>query len=293
MFRFQFRRMVQSLGFKIAFSFMIGFCMFSLAKELFEYRYTDVSAVPDANVLYCGFGITNCWTYFTVFFPFLMVLPFATSFISDTQSHAISLIWTRSSVSRYLLSKLSVSFLGGVITVGIPFLLNLLLCNIVLPHNHNVLFGEYALQNYYGMLTGSNQLYTSVSPGIFFLELYLKSPFLYNLFFLCILSLAAGLMSAVLMALSFIIKKRKIVLFFPFFIFWYLSKNITELIYSNAIENSEVLFRNFTYTDYLAPMTFGGLMPNYLFILTGIFLLFIILAFLYAVCNPLKYIQEG
>lgn len=293
MFRFQFRRMIQSLGFKIAFSFMMGFTMVCLFKQLLDYRHTDISAIPDANVLYCGFGFNDFWTYFTIFFPFVIVLPFATSLITDAQCHVLAPIWVRSSVPRYFVSKLAVSFAGGALVIGVPFLLNLILSNLIFPHNHNVMFGEYAMDNYYGMLTGSSQLYTSLRPGFMHLDLYLASPFLYNVLYLCILTAFAGLMSAVLMGLSFFLKKRKIILFFPFFIFWYLSRNITEFIFSSAVEDTSVIFRNFGFTDYLAPVTFGGQIPYYLLILAVLFLAFIGIALAYALRDPLKYIQEG
>lgn len=177
--------------------------------------------------------------------------------------------------------------------IGVPFLLNLILSNLIFPHNHNVMFGEYAMDNYYGMLTGSSQLYTSLRPGFMHLDLYLASPFLYNVLYLCILTAFAGLMSAVLMGLSFFLKKRKIILFFPFFIFWYLSRNITEFIFSSAVEDTSVIFRNFGFTDYLAPVTFGGQIPYYLLILAVLFLAFIGIALAYALRDPLKYIQEG
>lgn len=125
------------------------------------------------------------------------------------------------------------------------------------------------------------------------LDLYLASPFLYNVLYLCILTAFAGLMSAVLMGLSFFLKKRKIILFFPFFIFWYLSRNITEFIFSSAVEDTSVIFRNFGFTDYLAPVTFGGQIPYYLLILAVLFLAFIGIALAYALRDPLKYIQEG
>ncbi len=294
MFRVQFRRMIQSLGFKIAFSFMMIFCMFALVQGVIACRTMDLSAVPDANTMYCGFGSGNMWTYFTVFFPFVIVLPFATSFIQDVQSRAVLPVWVRGTFPGYLLSKLVVSFLGGILVIGIPFFVNLVLCNLIFPHNHNVLFGEYGLHNYYGLLTGSRQIYSSLQAAAPNMELYMQNPFLCNLFYLALLSIFAGLMSAVLMVLSFFLKKRKIILFFPFFIFWYGASVLTEFSYTDAVADMSVPFLNIEYMDYLAPLTLhGGWIPGYLAGLCVIFLAFIAVAFFYAKRHALKYIQEG
>ena len=203
------------------------------------------------------------WNMFAMLYPILIVLPFATSYVDDYKHQLLPVYLSRAGRRSYYGSKLLTAFVGTFLTVAIPFLLNLLLCNLFLPHNHNTYLGGYQCVNYYTYLLGTGMSYEAASKELAFLELYLAHPFLYNLWHLLLFSLLSGLLGSLVMSLSFLFRKWKIVLFAPLFILFQFLAAITEISLTKAI-NGGGIFVNYNPLSYVIRVGYDGLSGWYI-----------------------------
>ena len=181
MLRFQLSRMVRCREYQVAMLLSSLIACGSFLVEVVANSKVDRSAILSASEVACSYGISTGWGIFSTLWPFLVVLPFATSFVEDKKNQCVSVAVSRGSYETYLGSKVIASGLGSASVVFIPLLVNLLLCYIVFPHNHNVVFASYQGRMYAPVLLGENRLYASYASTYFLLPLYLASPFLYYL----------------------------------------------------------------------------------------------------------------
>src|SRR5690606_20936544 len=210
--RMQFSLMINKLGFKLSFSCALIYSLASYVYYLITYQGVDVLYFLSANYLYAGNEHAPFWGIFQSYFPFLVVFPFAFSYLDDKDLNIDHYIIGRMSRKDYYIGKLITSFLGGGLIIFIPFTINLILCNITFQENNNTYFGEYNLLPYFETLSGTNVIFNTEFTGVSFLGLYLFSPLLYNIVYLLLLSLFSGIMSVFTCASSFFIKKYKIIL---------------------------------------------------------------------------------
>ena len=138
-------------------------------------------------------------------------------FPEDRKNRCLAPVVTRSSYGDYLSSQVLASGLGSASVVFLPLLLNLLLCYLAFPSNHNIKLASYQGNMYAAVLLGENRLYTSLGTTYFLLPLYFFSPFLYQMMYLTVLGLFSGLCGAAVTALSFRCFQSKILLFLPLY----------------------------------------------------------------------------
>ena len=185
----------------------------------------------------------------------------------------------RSDRKDYIKAKYKVTFLGTAAVITLPFILNLILCISVIgisPHTPfgNVLEGRvnYIMNPEHD---GIRQLqYDELLP-----HLFLKSPLLYHVVYLCILGVSVGIFAVFLLSISLMIRKKylDIILFVPFFLIDRIGNVITNILLHNA-QQSDNLFINLKLTDYLAPCTFPGkVYPFYLGFLVVLVMVSIVL----------------
>lgn len=252
MLRFQLSRMVRCREYKAAMLLASLLVCGSFIAECITGSRVDRSAILSASEVTCGYGLSLGWSLFSALWPFLVVLPFATSFVEDKKDQCISAVVSRSSYSSYLSSKTTAGALGSASVIFIPLLLDLVLCYAVFPHNHNFVYAPYQSEMYAPVLLGENRLYASYSQYYFLLPLYLKSPFLYQLMYLVVLSLFSGICGAAVTALSFSLSKSKILLFLPLYAIVIISQ-YARTIFLNSALNSGVRFFDPYICNYLAP----------------------------------------
>lgn len=236
---------------------------------LIIYAGKDLSLVKDANQMVCFSEANVWWLPFCILWPFLIVLPFSTSYVDDYKNQLLHVYFSKVSRRDYYVSKLVAAFAGTAFIIAVSFLTNLLLCNCFFPHNGNTWIGEYQMPNFYRGLLGTNIDYDTPYPSIPFLRVYLFSPFLYNLIYILLFSSFSGLMSSFIMSLSFWLKKNKIILFAPVFIMTQLLRVIDAQAFSKAIE-SRGFYINVNIFEYFSPLFSKGLVP---FFLPSIFIL--------------------
>lgn len=250
--------------------------------DLFHYK--------DANAQVAYNDMHRLWALFTMLYPFLIVLPFATSYVDDYQNRLLPVYISRTSRWSYYVSKLLAGFLGTALMVGLPLLVNLLLCNLFLTHNYNSWWGAYQLSPYYNGLLGEGVMYESVSQQLPFLGMYLRSPLLYNLWYLLIFSTFSGLLGCLVLSMSFLLRKWKVVLFLPIFALFQVLRSADGLSLSRAIAGQGFYFSCDPFY-YVAPSFSVALSGWYALVFclaaVGVILLFLY----YGVKRELKSIQ--
>lgn len=92
---------------------------FAFAFTLTEFSGIDISKIKDANQLVCFSQSNRLWFFFSLLYPFLLVLPFSTSYIDDYKNQLLPVYISRTSRTIYYVSKLVASFLA--LSLLLPF----------------------------------------------------------------------------------------------------------------------------------------------------------------------------
>lgn len=209
-------------------SFWIGFftvTCYALASYLIHikgYYNKDLSQVLDRRELVCFHFFDSQLKYLDVLFPFLVVLPFSMSYFEDCDSKMLGFWLRRTGKKKYYTAKAMVSFLGSFLMIAIPFLANLILVWITFPGNGKLNDGPLYSEIFY---LNVNDFYEPWQTYWYpFLYLYIFYPFLYNCLYILLGSVLSGILGVVAYVASFFIKKYKLLLLLPIYLFfWALS----------------------------------------------------------------------
>ena len=286
----QLKIMARKAEFQIAFLVTLFYACFAFVYVFLMNTGRDVSEYIDANrqIGYSQYHVF--WFVFSFLYPFLIVLPFATSYIDDYKNRLLQIYVTRVSRWQYYGSKLLAGFIGTTVMIAVPFLINLFLCNLFLPHNYNTWIGAYQSTNYIRIVLGTGYDYAAVSYKMPFLELYLASPFWYNIVYLLVFSAFSGLLGSFVLGLSFMIKRWKIVLFLPVYLLLRILQTCDMFSYSYTLDGG------MTYINY-DPLNY--VTPNYTIGQSSVFILLvcvmlcgtILLSLVYGVKQEMKSVQ--
>lgn len=237
--------------------FTAAFACISFCLCLSDCQGTDLALIKDANQMVCFSQTNRLWLFFYYIYPFLAVLPAAASYIDDFENGLLPAYLSRTSRKDYYVSKVAACFIGTALVMFIPFLINLLFCNLFFPHNANTWYGEYQMGNYYRQLLGMNLLYRTDYAGTPMLKLLLLSPFLYNLVFLVFFSAFTGLLGALIMSVSFMFRIKRILLFIPLFLLFHAAHTFDAFIFTEALSGN-ACYKNYKIMDYITPNLFHG-----------------------------------
>lgn len=287
----QFHLMFKRIEFKIAFTIMLLYSLFSFLINYMNCIGNDYFICKDFSSNFCFISDSFSWGIFITILPFVIVLPFATSYLRERNDNTINLIISRACVKDYFLSKVIVTFSGTCIIILIPCIINAILCSIFFPHNGNTLLGGYELPSYISNLLGDNLIYTTDYSKIPLIHLYLENPVLYRFVFLLIITLFSSLCSTFVLCISYIFPCNTYILYLPVYILFRFSTALREYAYEKAINNSNYNFINFSLPDYLDPFIFPGLNYYYFAVVCVIMAGFSIFSVVYIIKHPLHYIQ--
>lgn len=288
--KLQLKIMIYKKEFKYAALATLAYACISFVFVLTEFQGVDISQIKDANQLICFSQLNRLWFFFSLLYPFLVVLPFSTSYLDDCENQVLPIYFSRVSKISYYLSKLLACFIGTTLVILIPFLFNIVLCNLFLPHNHNTWFGEYSMGNYYRQLLGTNILYNTPHSEMPLLKIYLRSPFLYNILYLLLFSGFSGLLGACTLSVSFLLRVKKIALFVPPFAIIQLLRVLDAYYFSLSLETG-VPYTNYNILNYVVPTVSKG--HNYALFISCVFIILwlIFTSTICAIKNDLKNIQ--
>lgn len=249
----QFKIMLNSKSFQFAFLIVLIFNLYSYIQVALDNRGIDIVNMYSADA---SVSINSWSRYIYIFaklFPFIVAFPFALSVIDDSNTKINTFILTRMKKKKYIISKLAVCFAGGFIIIFVPFLVNILLCKITFPDNLNDYLNGYYSKNWCRSILGTNCDFNTVQKGLPFFRIFLYSQFLYNVFYIFLLSIFSGILGMFAMSFSFIIKRYKVLILIPVYVFFMIITNI------GTIYNSKSdLFINFNWLDYFSVQGYDG-----------------------------------
>lgn len=156
----------------------------------------------------------NSVSYFTIFFPFLAAFP--TAFISydEEQGKSFAFGVIRSSWRMYYTAKAAVAFLAAAVLLWIPFGVNIL---------WNVLTFRDAGNGYDGM-TYSSPYFADENWA--FEKIYKLHPIGYQILFVALAGIFAGICGMFAYCVSLYIKKYKILCVLPLFLLFFVTREL-------------------------------------------------------------------
>lgn len=208
--------------------------------------------------LYWGNCYTRGFSIFSTIYPFLLVVPFATSVMDDVSKKTCTGIFLRCDRKRYVLAKYVAVFVGNFLVIFIPFLLNLLLCFRFYDSNERSPFGERWLGNIDNMLYGTHKGYHSLSGKMLFADIFYDKPFLFYFLYLLLFAFVTGMLGVLVMSVSMWMRRYKIFLFLPVYILMRVGSTYTSMSLDRAIINPNRTFINLNLMDYVSPFGVGG-----------------------------------
>lgn len=140
-----------------------------------------------------GTDFTSLWEhFFYLTIPLLAAVPWSASYHAEKRDGYLKLVYTKTSRSRYLLSKYTVTFLSGAAAVALPLLLSLYLSALYLPVGAvDAVMFQSAITN--RSLWGSD---------------FFSNPLLYALKYITLDAVYGGLFAVSSLFLSFFMKNR-------------------------------------------------------------------------------------
>lgn len=264
--------------FLIAFSAMMIFAVYSLYYSItydLEPFFGIDYAMPAAEYATAMLAFSRPGQTLIYMFAFMVVLPYSMSYMAESETGELTMILTRTSRTKYCISKIITCFIGNVIIVLVPLLINYLFCKLMYPSRPNSGYiGEYGLINYTGFITGARSYLTQKYPIIPMASLYINKLWLYTLIHIALMALAGGALGAFLVCLSFVIRSYRALLFLPAFLLVRLSVALDQYLKITGINDPTYVYTNVNFMNYLQIGDSVSLSPYYLPIFFGVIIIF-------------------
>ncbi|MBQ7755685.1 MAG: hypothetical protein IJ401_00045 [Oscillospiraceae bacterium] len=225
-------------GFLFSMTLMMIFSVGTFIYNALHFKNLDTSQIIGATNLLATSARSVYIGYFEMLFPFIAIMPFCFSYITDRQQNNISVISIRGSRKSYYFSSLLTAFIGGFLIIFIPLLVNFILNVTTFPLD--------SMLDDTNMNTYSFSHITEYWKKYVFAYLYVKNPVIHNLLFILIPSVFSGNVCVFVYAVSFFFKRYKLLLFLPFYAVHYVlsaleSKFKINVYYFRYITQLEVL----------------------------------------------------
>lgn len=196
--------------FIVAFVSMVLFSVITFTVNCIEAFNDNIVNVKAAKYLFVGSDLSF---YFVeglrLLFPFVAVLPFSDSYYEEKEKRTLEFCVSRISNNTYYFSKLAACFLGGVVIMFFPLLINMLLNFIAFPLDSSIDATNFSYIHSY--------IFDDVMETGLFQTLFAENMYLYNLLYLVLLSLCSGLVAVIVYQTSFLFKIKRIILLGSFF----------------------------------------------------------------------------
>lgn len=201
--------MFSKQSFWIAFFGVLIYALATYLHYVQKYLGQDVSIMCEWREITCINSTNDFFDYFKLLFPFLIVLPFATSYFQDNYYKMECAFARRMGRKKYFVAKGITCFLGGIMIILIPFLINLVLTYITFPQTGNLYEGSFIYTHL------AWECYGDSYPAV---AVFFSHPFFYESIFCVALSLFAGIFSVLAYVCSFWVKKYMLLIFLPVYL---------------------------------------------------------------------------
>lgn len=224
--------MLSKKNFWISFFIVTLYALASYLMNVKGYYNQDLSQFQDRRELVCFHECDRLIHYLKVLFPFLVVLPFSMSYFEDCERKMLGFWLRRTGKKKYYTAKAVVSFMGSFLMIAIPFFTNLLMIWFTFPENGNLYHGQIHSSLFYANVfheETQNYLYP-------FISVYLYHPFLYNCIYILWMSILSGILGVVAYVSSFFIRKYKLLLLLPVYLFFWILSMLNQYIGNLELE---------------------------------------------------------
>lgn len=160
--------MIRKKTFLFSFGMMLALCLALPFIYFWKYRNYYDYQMPAAYSVFAGNEMGLAWSAIQLIVPFLIIFPYSMSFYEDCLSGTAVYYQSREGRKKYYLSQILTCFIGGMIMIGIPFLLNILMNTIIFPSEGNdyvTTLSQYSI-GWSSSITGSNVMFKTVSKGL-------------------------------------------------------------------------------------------------------------------------------
>lgn len=220
MIHMQLRLMMNKKEFQLVYVINIGYILLTYFMHIRAYWGYEVSTIlspGSASAIVYHYN-NKVYHIYMVLIPFLLVLPFAMSFIDDNKSLILPVMQIRSGIRVYYVSKGITCFIGGFIAFFMPLLINLFLNHFTFPDSGLTFIGDLYDVNFDWRTTGVMLAIETKWPRMWFLRLFLASQEGYVLLFCILFSAIMGIWGTFVYVLSFVLNKSKLILLLPFYL---------------------------------------------------------------------------
>lgn len=212
----QYKMLINKGGFQFVFTINFLYVIVTYLYYVISQWGQELSTVTSPSAV---MPLMNNTPFSDIYFnllPFLVIFPYAFTYLTDKLNHMLPLLQIREGVKKYYISRTIVCFGANVFCFSAPFLAGVFLNYITFPQSGITFIGDMYDINFDAEILGSNVLLQTDWKGIWFPGLFLKSPFLYCLLYIMLFSFCMGILGVFAFACSFFVK-RKIVLFLSVF----------------------------------------------------------------------------
>lgn len=214
----QLKLMCCKKGFQLSFLINMVVALLIYLYHVFSAWGQDVSKIVSPSAAFMLLDTNSLFEAYITLVPFIVVLPFAMSFVTDRSNMVLPALQTRGSVKTYYIAKAIACFAGGMIVFLIPCAMNIILNNLTFPQSGVTFVGDLYDWNYNAHLMGINVAKTTKWVGIWFPRIYINHPEVYNIIIAMFFSVSMGIFSVFSYAVSFYLTKHKILLFVPLYV---------------------------------------------------------------------------
>lgn len=200
--------------------FLLVFANFIM--NVIEYHGYDISGMYNSTKISFLSDYTFLGYYFIQYYPFLVVIPAAFSYLSDVNSKEIVFMQTRIDKRKYYISKLVATFIVTFIIFTFPLILEQIINYIAFPIDA---MGDPSNMDIF------DQVYNEIIRSYLFATLWTKSSYLYAIFFIILFGVVSGLLASFALAVSMCgFFKFKILVFVPVYVLLYLVNTMGRLL---------------------------------------------------------------
>ena len=242
MFKYEFKRAIKTPGYKFGIILATFVAMADYFINVLPLIISNHRLLEEGNSLYeiiplnsyekwIGGGDTSIAVAFFLLIPLFAAIPYGNSYFKDMNMGMSNYILLKCSKKQYINAKYLATFISGAIAVGIPLIVNFLVCTMTMST-----FNPFPDD-------GMNMMMPKSSMSL----LYYKQPMLYFIISVIMIMIYAGSMAVVAMCSSIYTSRIYVVDIFPMLF------SIAVVSLGEIIENSSVMPINFINPAYSYP----------------------------------------
>ena len=219
--------------------------------HVWQYHGYYTYELPSADTLYLGNYNGLLWSYISMLIPFLIVLPYGFSYISEVRTGVKNYVQVRGTRRVYYFAQLCVCFFSVFLVFFVPLMINICLNGAFFSVNGNdyITLTHVGTFNWSSYITGSSFTKQVLHHGMILKQIAIDHPQLYNVIFAGIAAVGAGIMGMFIYALSLVLKKNYVYLLIANFLIFQLCIALNRFSYDGIFSSVYVDLKP---TDYLA-----------------------------------------